>query len=122
MFRDSDGKYWLADGFHRLETAKRCEIDEIHADVRDGSRDDAFLYAAGANADHGLPRTNADKRKAIRTVLHLPMCSTWSGRQIAEHCRVTHPTVTDPAHVTRHQAIQESPRVRAGDAVLVHRR
>ena len=38
---------------------------EIAADVRQGTRRDALLFAAGANSSHGLSRTTADKRRAI---------------------------------------------------------
>src|SRR5262245_583352 len=59
--------YWLADGFHRLAAYRRF-IDggkasasprALLTDVRQGTRRDAVLYACGANADHGLRRTNA---------------------------------------------------------------
>ncbi len=61
--------YWLADGFHRFFAAKKCGAQEIDADVRQGTRRDAKLYAVGANAAHGLRRTNVDKRRAALTLL-----------------------------------------------------
>jgi hypothetical protein len=48
----------------------------------------------GCNADHGLRRTDADKRRAILRLLNDPEWSTWSDREVARHCRVHHTTVS----------------------------
>jgi hypothetical protein len=53
-------------------------LAKISADVCEGSRRDAILYAVGANASHGLKRTNRDKRNAVRVLLKDP---EWSRRQ-----------------------------------------
>ncbi len=63
FFDGSD--YWLADGFQRHAGTKQAELEEINADVHHGTLRDAILFAVGANATHGLPRTNADKRRAV---------------------------------------------------------
>jgi len=57
--------YYLADGFHRVEAAKRAECTKIKAEVHEGTYKAALKYALGANAKHGLRRTNADKRNAM---------------------------------------------------------
>lgn len=57
--------YYLADGFHRLEAAKRLGYIEIDAEVREGDKTAALKCALKANAAHGLRRTNADKRHAL---------------------------------------------------------
>lgn len=54
-------KYWLADGFHRVKAKKRIGGRKILAEIRLGSRRDAILFSVGANARHGLQRTNTDK-------------------------------------------------------------
>jgi len=82
--------YWLADGFHRLEAHKRLSKATIRAEVRPGTRDNAFLFALSANAENGLQRTNADKRKAVLAALADPKIGRESDRQIAAHCRVSH--------------------------------
>lgn len=82
-------KYWLADGFHRLNAAVRAGLDAIPAEVRAGTRRDAILHAAGANAAHGLRRTNDDKRRAAETLLRDSEWSQWSDRAIAEACGVS---------------------------------
>lgn len=85
--------YWLADGFHRLMAYTRLGVEWIPADVKQGTRRDAVLYSVGANSDHGLPRTNADKRHAIGLLLADDEWRTWSSREIARHCHVGHQLV-----------------------------
>jgi phage N-6-adenine-methyltransferase len=68
VFFDGDD-YWLGDGFHRYHANKKAKFSEIEADVRNGTRRDAILYSVGANVDHGLRRTNEDKRRAVMTLL-----------------------------------------------------
>jgi len=85
--------YWLADGFHRVEAAKRANV-ELAVDVRAGTVRDAKLHAAGSNADHGLRRTNEDKRRAVLMLLKDDEWKRWSDREIARKAGVTHPFVT----------------------------
>ena len=86
----SDGQtYWLADGFHRFFAFKKAGASEVAIDLRDGERRDALLYAVGANANHGLRRTNADKRRAVLTLLNDKEWGGWSDREIARRCRVS---------------------------------
>jgi hypothetical protein len=65
-------EYWLADGFHRVHAAQKLRRLTIAADVRQGTRRDAVLLSARANAEHGLRRTNEDKRRAVLTLLADP--------------------------------------------------
>jgi hypothetical protein len=58
--------------------------------VQPGDRDDALLFACGANASHGLPRSNSDKRKAVLALLTSEKWAHWSDREIARQCRVSH--------------------------------
>jgi len=92
VYFDGD-TYWLADGFHRLAAWRRFLGDSseatIDAIVKPGTRRDAILHAAGANAEHGLRRTNADKRRAVETLLSDPEWSQWSDREIARKCKVS---------------------------------
>ncbi len=89
-----DGKdHWLADGFHRVEAYRlaAANLDQpasVPADVRSGTRRDAILHAAGANASHGLRRTNADKRRAVETLLRDDDWRHWSNREIGRRCAV----------------------------------
>lgn len=86
-----DGKeYWLADGFHRVQAYKQEGCVTIGADIRSGTRREAILYSVGANASHGLRRSNADKRRAVETLLRDEEWSKKSDRWIAEKCGVDH--------------------------------
>jgi hypothetical protein len=82
-------KYWLADGFHRHAAATKASLQEINADIREGNKRDALLYAAGANTTHGLRRTNKDKRNAVRLLLSDPEWWKAADRWIADTCRVS---------------------------------
>lgn len=87
--------HWLADGFHRYFGADQAGLEEIAADVRNGTQQDAQLFSFSVNADHGLRRSNADKRKSVTGALKHPVSSKWSDNQIAKHCGVHHSTVGD---------------------------
>src|SRR6056297_168594 len=89
-----DGKtHWLVDGWHRYEAHVKLGHDTIVCDVIEGGHDDALLAAVKANADHGLRRSNEDKRLAVRTLLMHPEWGTWSDRVLADKAGTTHPTV-----------------------------
>jgi len=93
VFRDpteADERYYLADGFHRLEARLRNEAGDISAIVHEGTLRDAILYAAGANGDHGLRRSNEDKRRAVTTLLKDAEWARWTDREIARQCKVHH--------------------------------
>jgi hypothetical protein len=81
--------YWLADGFHRFHAAKKAGYYKIPADIRQGTRRDAVLYSAGANATHGKRRNNSDKRRAVETLLRDEEWGKWSDREIARRCAVS---------------------------------
>jgi hypothetical protein len=55
---------------------------------------DAVLHSVGANATHGLRRTNEDKRRAVETLLNDEKWYLWSDRQIARQCQVSHSLVS----------------------------
>lgn len=86
-------EFWLADGFHRFFGAKQAGKTEIVEDRFLGTKRDAVLYSLSANANHGLRRTNADKRRAVETLLNDAEWASFSDRKIAEICAVGHPFV-----------------------------
>lgn len=69
VYRDDAGRYYLADGFHRVAAAGRIGATVIDAVVRDGSKADALWAAMGENRTHGLRFTDTDKRHAIRLAI-----------------------------------------------------
>jgi hypothetical protein len=81
--------YWLGDGFHRVKAAQHIGRDSITANVHLGSRRDAILHAVGANEEHGLRRTNADRRKAVALMLDDPEWRAWANTEIARQCNVS---------------------------------
>lgn len=86
---------WLADGFHRFHAAKLAGLAEIPHERTPGTIREAILFSVSANAKHGLRRTNADKRKAVETLLADPEWTKLSDREIARQCAVTAPFVGD---------------------------
>jgi ParB/Sulfiredoxin domain len=64
MVYQEGSEYWVADGFHRVAAAQQAGLSGIAAEVRQGTKRDALLYAAGANK-HGKPMSNEDKRRVV---------------------------------------------------------
>lgn len=89
-------EYWLGDGFHRVRAYALAygHTVEIPCEVRPGTRRDAVLCAAGANAVHGLRRTPEDKRRSVETLLRDEEWAQWSDREIARRCHVSHTFVS----------------------------
>lgn len=85
----SDCQYWLADGRHRLEAAKLSGQKSIRASVFPGTQRDAILHALGANSEHGLRRSSADKRKAVTIMLRDQEWGQWNDSEIARQCAVS---------------------------------
>jgi len=85
--------YWLGEGYHRVEATRKISRETIVAEIRQGTARDAILYGIGANATHGLRRTQADKRRAVERLLKDPEWARWSDRKIAEVAKVDHKTV-----------------------------
>ena len=92
VFHDG-AEHWLGDGFHRFHAHRHAGLDSIAAEIRTGTQRDAVLFSVGANAAHGLRRSNEDKRKAVLTLLEDAEWGQWSERKIAEVCGVSHPLV-----------------------------
>jgi hypothetical protein len=88
VFNDG-ADYWLADGFHRLQAAQQAGMDELAADVRQGTLQDAQWYSYSVNQAHGLRRSNEDKRRAVETALAHEYAIRYSNREVARHCGVS---------------------------------
>lgn len=87
------GKYYIADGWHRTIVEKELDNEWISAEIVEGDKRDAVLHSCGANSNHGLRRSSADKRKAINTLLADEEWRKWSNREIARKCGVDEKTV-----------------------------
>jgi hypothetical protein len=89
VIRDDDGVNWLVEGWQRLEAARRNGLESIRCAIRKGDRRAALLASAAVNAQHGLRRSAADKRRAVLKLLNDPEWSRWSDREIARRCKVS---------------------------------
>ncbi len=88
-YEEGTDTYWVPNGWHRLAATEALEWPTIPAWVQPGTQQEAFLEAVGANSDNGEPRTNADKRKSITTLLiKVPAWQDASDRQIAKVCNL----------------------------------
>ena len=81
--------YWLADGFHRTLGAIAADVKKVEVAVHMGTVRDAILFSLGANARHGLRRSNADKRRAVMVLLKDEEWGRWSNAKIADQCGVS---------------------------------
>jgi hypothetical protein len=86
--------YYLADGYHRYFAHKQAVVADIDVKIHNGTQREAILFSVGANAKHGLKRSQEDKRKAVLTLLTDPEWNSWSDREIARKCYVSHVTVS----------------------------
>ena len=77
-----EGRYLLADGFHRFAAVARRNGGRISAEVRQGRLNDALHWAAFANLRHGLPLNRHERRRAIE--LGVKLHPDWSDRKLAE--------------------------------------
>lgn len=91
-----DGEaYWMVDGFHRIEAHVRAGLDAIFAFVETGTQREAILKSVAANQNHGVRRTNFDKRNAVMTLIKDEEWSAWSDREIARRAGVSHTYVAN---------------------------
>lgn len=88
VFFDGE-RYWLVDGFHRLEAARENGKRKIECEVRPGTQREAVLASIAVNSTHGLRRHANDKLRAVQTLLHDPEWSAWSDNEIARRCGVS---------------------------------
>ncbi len=79
---DTPEGYLLADGFHRLSAAERLGRNEIEAEVKTGTRDDALEFAAYANATAPLKLTTEERRVGVRRLHRLH--PDWSPQRLGE--------------------------------------
>jgi len=89
-----DGKhYWLSDGFHRWHAHKRAGHKDISANVKQGTKRDAFIASLKANAQHGKPRSPEERRYVVQLALEDIELGDLSDTQIAQICQVSNMTV-----------------------------
>ena len=98
-----DGKrYLLADGLHRLESAIEVGHETIACKIHEGNKRAALEFALSANGEHGLRRSNNDKRYAVTIALKDKEWGAWSNVDVGKLCNVS----TDLARRVRRQLIR----------------
>jgi hypothetical protein len=85
--------YWLWDGFHRYFSWQSLGAKEVNVLYTPGTQEDAQDLALSANDKHGLPRSNATKRRQVEAALSMERHAGKSDREIAKLCKVSHPFV-----------------------------
>lgn len=88
VFYDGTSR-WLADGFHRYFAAKKAGKKSILENIIPGTQRDAIKHSLGANGDHGMRRSNTDKRKSVLTALGDAEWSQLPHKDIAAICKVS---------------------------------
>lgn len=88
--------HFLADGFHRVAAAQKLSHKQIDAAIVAGSRLTALEFSLGANINHGLRRTNKDKRNAVH--IAFAEFEEYTDRAIAKLCGVSHKFVSNTRH------------------------
>ncbi len=91
---NGEAPFFLSDGWHRLKANKLLSFKEIDAEICEGGEFEAFKASLGANDDHGLPRTNADKNNAVTLAFGDERLKDLSDNFIAEICKVSQPFVS----------------------------
>lgn len=94
----AENRFYVTNGFHRLEGAVKAGKDEIPAEVvGEGTVEQAILKATenASNRKNGMRLSRADKRRSIRLTLLCPGTETWPLDRVAKHCGVSRELVAD---------------------------
>lgn len=98
LFFDHDERFWVGDGFHRLEADSKNGLTKISADVRPGTIKDAILMNLRANREsQGLPFGPGDITKSIKYLLTNRLFQGWTRKKIAESVGCTEGMVSKVA-------------------------
>lgn len=91
---ETDGTYYLTDGFHRCEAESRNGSKTLRCRVLDkGTKEDALWATLGGNRTNGMRLAPGDKKKAVEIALQrFPQKSL---RTIAEHVGCHHSYVAN---------------------------
>jgi hypothetical protein len=91
IFQEGKTK-WLAEGFARVEAAKRAGVGRVFADVYRGTLRDALVWALGKNATNGKPRSREDLKKVFSAIAADAEWAKLANTKIAELVRVSEKT------------------------------
>jgi hypothetical protein len=74
----------LADGFHRYFATRQNGMVEIEVEVRQGTIDDAILYAITSACKRGLTFNKEDLKEIVGRIIKHPTWRNWSTRKVAD--------------------------------------
>jgi hypothetical protein len=94
VFRLPDGGVILANGFHRYYGHDLAGEKTIGCKVYDGNFQAALEFACGANSDHGLRASKADRRHAAEMLLSSSVGQK-SDNEISKICHVANTMVAE---------------------------
>ena len=100
-------QYYLVDGFHRYFSHKNAATSEIDVKIHNGTLRDAQLFSKGVNSEHGLKRSNEDKRKAVMSMFNDEEYCKLSDRLIAKACKVSNHLVSKMRSELGHENTQK---------------
>lgn len=105
----------LADGFHRVEAARRVDRNELRAIITEGTLGDAMEWAVIANLKHGQPLRRGERHEAIVRLKRLH--PGWSGVKIAKAMGISGAAVSDALSTAqiRKEVVGKTPLVRDSD-------
>lgn len=82
-------RFYLTDGWHRVAAFRALSHTTVLANVTPGNMEQAILASSGANASHGLRRTNADKRRSVIRLLTTDTLASLSDSALAKAAKVS---------------------------------
>lgn len=109
---DDGVNLWVPDGIHRLGGHNLAARESIEAVVKKGSYEDAFIYALGANEDHGDNTSVEDKWHKAK--LALAKFGDRSDSAIASMCGVSQPFIGKVRRKVAEDSGQPMPTERVG--------
>jgi hypothetical protein len=108
-----DGEeYWLSDGFHRVEAARRAGLHQIAVEIIQGTLADAQWDSFSANATHGIRRTRADLNLIISRALGHQRATGIRTNCLARHIGIPESTLRRWRNATSSQVDEDRSPVR----------
>lgn len=101
-------KYYVSDGFHRLEAAKRAKRTDLACHVYAGSRQEAMRHGAFANLKRGLAYSHDDRQRILERLLQDPEVTQRTDRALARDLGLSHVTVGRARHRLAAEATLET--------------
>jgi hypothetical protein len=112
--------HWLLDGFHRYHAYRLLGQRDVEVLWKPGTQQEAQVLSFSQNARHGLPRTNADKRKVVEEAIAHVALKDATDAEIARVCAVSKPfvaSVRNPEAKAKQQAAREKSAAKKGNKI-----